>query len=342
MAFFFLTEGKKQVTFFSFFQFTDPVYVWEFYGLSDKTWPMFPTTSEVTRCYLGMLESISLMLCSCQQICTELGCSLIAKPINDSLNPHPKHLVSVPPYTKITRARCLLFNNANKRFGKDIFYAVSLADLWGIIYVALSEHPAPKLLLFPIYYRPAAVQHWDIWSFTSLKTNPMTKHFYTFQRNDKKYSIRLLLTGSEFSFYGCQESHLVKLIKPACQEKRGKEQRNVNAASWEGRVMFFWGMKWDVAGGKKEEVGRRRSLAYNEHTIIWGIRDSTWQDKSNQNAETIEAERMKKRQAIPVLLRLSALVTLHGLTEVMQETSPVPQYEADLRISINSFNTRRE
>ena len=51
---------------------------------------------------------------------------------------------------------------------------------------------------------------------------------------------------------------------------------------------------------------------------------------------------MKKRQAIPVLLRLSALVTLHGLTEVMQETSPVPQYEADLRISINSFNTRRE
>ena len=124
--------------------------------------------------------------------------------------------------------------------------------------------------------------------------------------------------------------------------KRGKEQRNVNTASWEGRVMFFWGMKWDVAGGKKEEVGRRRSLAYNEHTIIWGIRDSTWQDKSNQNAETIEAERMKKRQAIPVLLRLSALVTLHSLTEVMQETSPVPQYEADLRISINSFNTRRE
>ena len=58
----------------------------------------------------------------------------------------------------------------------------------------------------------------------------MTKHFCTFQRNDKKYCIRLLLTGSEFSFYSCQESHLVKLIKPACQGERGKEQRNVNTA----------------------------------------------------------------------------------------------------------------
>lgn len=129
---------------------------------------MFPTTSEVTRCYLGMLGSISLMLCSCQQISTELGCSLIAKPINDSKPSSQTPCFSSSIY-KITRARCLLFNNANKRFGKDIFYAVSLADLWGIIYVALSEHPAPKLLLFPIYYRPAAVQHWDIWSFTSLK-----------------------------------------------------------------------------------------------------------------------------------------------------------------------------
>ena len=62
---------------------------------------MFPTTSEVTRCYWGMLGSISLMLCLHQQICTELGCSLIAKPINDFLNPHPKHLVSVPPYAKL-------------------------------------------------------------------------------------------------------------------------------------------------------------------------------------------------------------------------------------------------
>lgn len=59
--------------------------------------------------------------------------------------------------------------------------------------------------------------------------------------------------------------------------------------------MFFLGRKCDVAGGKKEAAGRR-SLAYNEHTIIWGIRDSKWQDKSNQNAETIEAERMKKRK----------------------------------------------
>lgn len=59
----------------------------------------------------------------------------------------------------------------------------------------------------------------------------MTKHFCTFQRNDKKYSIRLLLTGSGFSFYSCQESHLVKLIKPACQEEREKEQRNVNTVS---------------------------------------------------------------------------------------------------------------
>lgn len=47
-------------------------------------------------------------------------------------------------------------------------------------------------------------------------------------------------------------------------------------------------------GGRKE-VGRRRSLAYNEHTIIWGIRDSTWQDKSNQNAETIEAEKNEEK-----------------------------------------------
>ena len=249
-----------------------------------------------------LLGSISLMLCLCQQICTELGCSLIAKPINDFLNPHPKHLVSVPPYAKLQELGVFYLTMLINDLAKTSFMLFFLADLWGIIYVALSEHPAPKLLLFPIYYRPAAMQHWNIWSFTSLKINPMTKHFYTFQRNDKKYSIRLLLTGSGFSFYGCQESHVVILIKPACQKKRGKEQRNVNTASWERRVMFFLGMKWDVAGGKKEGVGRRRSLAYNEHTIIWGIRDSKWQDKSNQNTETIEAERMKKRQAIPVLL----------------------------------------
>ena len=55
-------------------------------------------------------------------------------------------------------------------------------------------------------------------------------------------------------------------------------------------------------GGRKRGWVGGEALQYNEHTIIWGIRDSKWQDKSNQNAETIEAERMKKRQAIPVLL----------------------------------------
>lgn len=124
-----------------------------------------------------------------------------------------------------------------------------------IIHLALSEQPVPKPLPFPIYYQAAAVQCWDIWWFRSLKINPMTKHFCTFYRNDRKYSIRSPLTCSGFSFYSCQESHLVKLIKPACQGERGKEQRNVNTVNLEGRVMFFLGMKWDVTGG-----GRRRRV----------------------------------------------------------------------------------
>lgn len=33
---------------------------------------------------------------------------------------------------------------------------------------------------------------------------------------------------------------MVKLIKPACQEERGKEQRNVNTGSLEGRAIIFW------------------------------------------------------------------------------------------------------
>lgn len=179
------------------------------------------------------------------------------------------------------------------------FDVVSLAGVLGITHPALSEHPVPKPLPFAIYYQAAAVQRWDIWSFRSLKINPMTTHFCAFYRNDKNYSIRLLLTCSGFSFYSCQESHLVKLIKPACQEQREKEQRNVSTASLEVRaITFFLGRKWvRWLWGREERVGRRRSLVYTEHTIIWGIRDVRWQDKSNQNAETI-----KKRQAIHVLL----------------------------------------
>lgn len=50
------------------------------------------------------------------------------------------------------------FKNANTCFGKDLFYIVLLAGVLGIIYGALSEHPAPKPLPFPIYYQAAAVQ----------------------------------------------------------------------------------------------------------------------------------------------------------------------------------------
>lgn len=49
---------------------------------------------------------------------------------------------------------------------------------------------------------------------------------------------------------------MVKLIKPARQEERGKEQRNVNTASLEGKVMFFLGMKDISGGGRREWVGR--------------------------------------------------------------------------------------
>lgn len=63
-----------------------------------------------------LLGSISLMLCLCQQICRELGCSLIAKPINDFLNPHPKHLVSVPPYAKLQEL--------------GVFYLTMLITIW--------------------------------------------------------------------------------------------------------------------------------------------------------------------------------------------------------------------
>lgn len=127
----------------------------------------------------------------------------------------------------------------------------------------------------------------------------MTEHFCTFQRNDKKYSIRYLLTCSGFSFYSCQESHLVKLIKPASQEERRQKQRNVNSE--------LRGEGYNVPGGvgnevrcckrRQEGAGRRRNLAYSVYTIIWGIRELRWQDKSNQKAETI-----KKRQANHVLL----------------------------------------
>ena len=44
-------------------------------------------------------------------------------------------------------------------------------------------------------------------------------------------------------------------------------------------------------GGRKRGWVGGEALQYNEHTIIWGIRDSKWQDKSNQNAETIECKK---------------------------------------------------
>lgn len=46
--------------------------------------------------------------------------------------------------------------------------------------------------------------------------------------------MRLRLTDPGFSFFSCQKSHLVKLMKPACQAGRGKEQGNVNRPSLEG------------------------------------------------------------------------------------------------------------
>lgn len=48
---------------------------------------------------------------------------------------------------------------------------------------------------------------------------------------------------------------------------------------------------------RQEGAGRRRYVAYSVYTIIWGMRDLRWEDKSNPNAETI-----KKRQANCVLL----------------------------------------
>lgn len=39
-----------------------------------------------------------------------------------------------------------------------IFDIVSLAAVMGITHLALSEHPVPKPLPFPIYYQAAAVQ----------------------------------------------------------------------------------------------------------------------------------------------------------------------------------------
>lgn len=59
-------------------------------------------------------------------------------------------------------------------------YIVSWASALGIIHPALSARPAPKPRPFPIYYQAAALQRWDIWSFRSLKINPMAKHFCTF------------------------------------------------------------------------------------------------------------------------------------------------------------------
>lgn len=56
---------------------------------------------EMPRCYLGILGGTSLTSCLCQQIRTELGCSLIPNPITDFLNSHQTHLVLVPPYTKL-------------------------------------------------------------------------------------------------------------------------------------------------------------------------------------------------------------------------------------------------
>lgn len=111
----------------------------------------------------------------------------------------------------------------------------------------------------------SAVQCWDIWSFRSLKINPMTTHFCAFYRNDKNYSIRLLLTCSGFPFYSCQESHLVKLIKPACQKERGKEQRNVNTASLEARAItfFFLGKKVRCLWGRRRGWGGGGAL----HTV---------------------------------------------------------------------------
>lgn len=129
----------------------------------------------------------------------------------------------------------------------------------------------------------------------------MTKEFSTFQRNDRKCSVRLLLTCSGFSFYSCQESHLVKLIKPACQgERKRAEKCKHSELGGEGNV--FLGNEVRCHYRRQQGVGGRRNLAYSEHTILRGIRDSRWQDTRNHNAETIKEEGMKRKQAIHVLL----------------------------------------
>lgn len=58
--------------------------------------------------------------------------------------------------------------------------------------------------------------------------------------------------------------------------------------------MIFLGNK--VSWRRQDRAGRRRKLAQSKRPIIWGIKHLRWQDKSNQNAETM------KRQATHVLL----------------------------------------
>lgn len=79
---------------------------------------------------------------------------------------------------------------------------------------------------------------------------------------------------------------------PGGERKRAEKCKH---SGLRGERDVFLGNEVRCHWGKEEGAGRRRNLAYNEHTIIWGIRDSRWQDKSKQNAGTREAERMKNR-----------------------------------------------